>query len=76
LDHELYGNWVKMYSSDEFTAIADDCKSLMNNIATNKTAEELKRLEDIFVRTSYFEYMFWDMAENRSMWPVKNVTNV
>lgn len=76
LEHELYGNWVRMYSSDEFTAIAEDCKGLMNHVAADKSEEELKRLEDIVVRTSYFEYMFWDMAENKSMWPVKNLANV
>lgn len=70
-EHELYGNWVKMYSSDGFTKIADDCIDLINEIAKDKPEHELKKLEDIFVKTSYFEYMFWDMAENISMWPVK-----
>ncbi|HLS23368.1 MAG TPA: thiaminase II [Pseudogracilibacillus sp.] len=70
LEHELYGNWVKMYSSDGFTKIAEDCIDLINEIAKDKPEHELKKLEEIFVKTSYFEYMFWDMAENKSMWPV------
>jgi len=70
LEHELYGNWVKMYSSDGFTQIAEDCIDLINEIAQDKPEHELKKLEEIFVKTSYFEYMFWDMAENKSMWPV------
>lgn len=69
LEHELYGNWVKMYSSEGFTKIANDCIELINEIAKEKSEEELKRLEEIVVNTSRFEYMFWDMANNVSMWP-------
>ncbi|MEC1179747.1 thiaminase II [Metasolibacillus meyeri] len=73
LEHEFYGDWVKTYSSDEFTKIAEDCIGLINDIAKGKQEDELKKLEEIFVKTSYFEYMFWDMAENISMWPVKEL---
>ena len=76
LDHEWYGNWVKMYSSEGFTKIADDCIHLINEIAKGKPEHELDKLEDIFIKTSYFEYMFWDMAENISMWPVSKLANV
>jgi thiaminase/transcriptional activator TenA len=70
LEHELYGDWVKTYSSPAFTKIADDCIQLINDIAKGKPEHELKALEEIFVKTCYFEYMFWDMAENVSMWPI------
>lgn len=72
-EHEFYGNWVKMYSSEGFTEIAENCKTLINDIAKDKPEHELKKLEEIFIKTSYFEYMFWDMAENISMWPVKEL---
>ena len=76
LDHEFYGNWVKMYSSDEFTTLADKCKRLMNDYAVGKSEKELQKLEEIFVNTSKFEYMFWDMAENQSMWPTDRIEAV
>lgn len=69
LEHELYGDWVKTYSSDEFTKLANDCIELINEIAKGKSEQELKRLEDIVVKTSQYEYMFWDMAYNVEMWP-------
>lgn len=75
-DHEFYGNWVSTYSSAEFTKIADDCIDLINRIAKDKPEHELKELEEIFVKTSYFEYMFWDMAENIEMWPIPIETAV
>lgn len=67
-EHEFYGEWVKMYSSDEFTELAEDCKNLMNEIAEGKPERDLKELEDIVVKTSLYEYMFWDMAENIEEW--------
>lgn len=70
-EHEFYGHWVNMYSSDEFTELAEDCKNLLNEIATGKPERELAELEEIVVKTSMFEYMFWDMAENKEDWPVK-----
>ncbi|TRM13085.1 thiaminase II [Lentibacillus cibarius] len=71
-EHELYGNWVQMYSSEEFSKLANDCIELINEIAEGKPDHELKELEEIVVKTSYFEYMFWDMAENKSTWPIKS----
>ena len=70
LQHPLYGKWVQMYSSPEFTALAERCIALVNRLAAGKPEHELQALEDIVVKTSYFEYMFWDMADNLDMWPV------
>lgn len=70
LDHEFYGHWVEMYASDDFTEVAENCKNLMNDIAKDKPERELAVLEEIVVKTSLFEYMFWDMAENKEMWPI------
>lgn len=71
LGHEFYGHWVKMYASDEFTELAEDCKNLMNEIASGKPERDLEELEEIVVKTSLFEYMFWDMAENKEEWPIQ-----
>ncbi len=71
LEHEFYGHWVKMYASTEFTELANKCKDLMNEITSGKPEHELASLEDIVVKTSYFEYMFWDMAERKETWPIK-----
>src|SRR5690625_261869 len=70
-EHELYGNWVRMYASEGFTQIAENCITLINKLTEGKSEGELEKLEEIFIKTSYFEYMFWDMAEHISMWPVK-----
>ncbi|MFS0635450.1 thiaminase II [Mesobacillus foraminis] len=69
IDHPLYGEWIKMYSSREFGQLAQWCIELLDQHTAGKTEEELARLEEIFLNTTRFEYMFWDMAYNESMWP-------
>lgn len=69
-EHEFYGEWVKMYSSEGFGNHAQWCINLLDELTDGKPAEELAKLEDIFLNTTRFEYMFWDMSYNEAMWPV------
>ncbi|WP_044895712.1 thiaminase II [Bacillus alveayuensis] len=69
IEHKFYGEWVKMYASEEFGQLAEWLKNLMNKLAEGKTEQELKELEDIFLTTSKFEYMFWEMSYQKQMWP-------
>ncbi|MFE1630780.1 thiaminase II [Brevibacillus reuszeri] len=69
LEHELYGEWVRMYSSDEFGQLAIWLIDIMNELADGKNEQELARLEEHFLYTTKMEYMFWDMAYRKEMWP-------
>lgn len=68
-ENELYGEWIKMYSSEEFGQLAQWCIDLMDEQAEGKSEKERARLEEIFLNTTRFEYLFWDMAYNGEMWP-------
>jgi thiaminase (transcriptional activator TenA) len=69
-EHALYGEWVKMYSSDEFGSLAMWLIDLLNRLTEGKPERELAVLVDHFVTTSRFEYMFWDMVYKGEGWPV------
>lgn len=69
-EHPFYGEWIDMYSSNDFTQLSDALIAMMDEIAEGKSESELQVLEDIVVRTSYYEYMFWDMAEKQEMWSI------
>ena len=69
LDHDLYGEWVRMYSSDEFGELALWLIDIMDQLAEGKSEQELTRLEEHFLVTSRLEYLFWDMAYRRELWP-------
>lgn len=68
LEHPFYGNWVQTYSSQEFTDLAETCIQLVNRLTEGLPERKLQELEEIFLNTSRFEYQFWDMADNQSMW--------
>jgi thiaminase (transcriptional activator TenA) len=69
-DHSLYGEWVSMYSSDEFGALAMWLIDLLNELAEGKPERDLAVLEEHFMTTSRFEYLFWDMVFKGEDWPV------
>ncbi|MFO3689745.1 thiaminase II [Staphylococcus felis] len=69
-DHSFYGEWIQMYSSEEFATFKEDVMEIMNRVAEGKSESQLNELEEIVVYTSYYEYMFWDMAENLETWSV------
>ncbi|MGU5311859.1 thiaminase II, partial [Escherichia coli] len=55
--HELYGEWISMYSSEGFGTLAQWCIELMDQLAEGKPDRELAKLEEIFLNTTRFEYM-------------------
>jgi thiaminase (transcriptional activator TenA) len=70
IEHLLYGEWIKMYSSNEFGALATWLIDLLDQQADGKPERELAVLEEHFLTTSRFEYMFWDMVYRGDDWPV------
>ncbi|MGG0333967.1 thiaminase II [Priestia aryabhattai] len=69
-ENEFYREWIEMYSSEEFGELATWCINLFDSLTEDKSEAELEKLEEIFLNTTRFEYMFWDMAYNEAMWPV------
>ena len=70
LNHPLYSEWILMYSSVEFGDLTDWCIELIDRLAEGLPERELARLEERFIITSKFEYMFWDMTYRQEGWPV------
>lgn len=69
-EHPFYGDWVKMYSSDDFGALSLWLIDILDKLTEGKPERELAILEEHFLTTSRFEYMFWDMAYQGGDWPV------
>jgi thiaminase (transcriptional activator TenA) len=69
-NNEFYREWIEMYSSEEFGELATWCINLFDSLTEEKSEAELEKLEEIFLNTTRFEYMFWDMAYNEAMWPI------
>ncbi len=68
VDHR-YAKWIDMYSSPEFADLADWCRKVVDRAAAGLPEEALRRMEDAFLTSSRYEYLFWDMAWRKEWWP-------
>ncbi|MDL5361038.1 thiaminase II [Halalkalicoccus sp. NIPERK01] len=69
-DHEGYARWIEMYSSPEFTELAEWCKELMDEVAAGAGEARRERYREAFLTSARYEYLFWDAAWNGEEWPV------
>ena len=67
VDDELYGDWIKGYSSKDYSGENIALMEMLDRLTENISEERLAHLVDIFVACSRYEMMFWDMAWNRSI---------
>ena len=63
------GIGLKCIAQKNLVRTAQWCIELLDKLAEGKSESELVQLEKIFLNTTRFEYMFWDMAYNQEMWP-------
>ena len=66
----LYSQWIQMYSSAEFTALAQSCRSLADRLGNQAGAMEQEAMTETYLTSLRFEHMFWDMVYNVEGWAV------
>lgn len=69
-EHPHYAQWIRIYSSQEFRDITEWAMDLMDKLAAQSSLDELRRMEEAFITSSRYEYMFWDMAYLMEEWPI------
>ncbi len=65
-----YKEWIETYSSPEFLAGAEQLAGLLDQLTEGLPARELKPLESLFLTSSRYEYLFWEMSWSEAVWPV------
>jgi thiaminase/transcriptional activator TenA len=65
-----YAKWVRMYADAEFAALAAWCRALVDRLAAGADDATRRRMEDAFLTSSRYEYLFWEMAWHVESWPV------
>lgn len=65
-----YADWIVQYTSDEFAEAVDWLKTEMNRLAEGASAEKRRRLIDLFVLSSRYEWLFWEMCWKGEEWAV------
>ena len=67
LENNFYKTWIENYASDEFENSFEWFFETLDKLSENKTANERKKLENIFTSSVEFEYLFWDMSYKKEM---------
>jgi len=65
-----YRDWLLLYASPEFEAVQEWMRAKVDTWARVAGHEEKKRMEQSFLISSKYEWMFWEMAWNEEKWPV------
>jgi thiaminase/transcriptional activator TenA len=66
----LYADWIRMYATPEFGALATWLRALLDRLARHAALAEQDRLTRLFIDSCRYEYLFWDMAYRQETWPV------
>jgi len=68
--NSYYAEWIAAYTSREFTEGAQRLAELLDKLAEGLPAREAEHLEDLFLTSSRYEYLFWEMSWTRATWPL------
>jgi len=68
-DH-AYRDWLLTYASPEFEEVGAWLRSVLDKRVAKFDEPHLGRLQEIFLTSSRYEWMFWDMAWREEQWPV------
>ena len=59
-----------LYASPEFAEVQRWMRKKIDQWGKTAGTEEKKRMEESFLISSRYEWMFWEMAWNEEKWPV------
>jgi thiaminase/transcriptional activator TenA len=65
-----YKKWINMYASLEFGELTTWLIDLLDTLTAGKPENELEVLEDHFLVTARYEFLFWDMVYHQQDWPL------
>lgn len=65
-----YRDWLLLYASPEFAEVQKWMRKKVDAWAKEASHTEQRRMEESFLISSRYEWMFWEMAWNEEEWPV------
>lgn len=69
-DDPLYAEWIQAYCGEGFEMHVQQQLSLIDRLSTESSVRERRQVEEHFVQSSRYEYLFWEQAYRREKWPV------
>jgi len=65
-----YQAWIDTYASDEFALAVQKAIDIANTYALTASPDTLAKMEEVFIKTSQLEWMFWDSAHKQEKWKI------
>ncbi len=66
----LYQRWVQTYGGEEFSGLVRAAVAVTERACASGTDAALDRVRQRFVESARWEWVFWDAAWRRELWPV------
>jgi len=67
---KIYREWIETYASEAFWKPVREQIHLMDHLAVAASSAEKKRMTELFILSSRYEYLFWEQAYRLDSWPV------
>jgi thiaminase/transcriptional activator TenA len=65
-----YRRWIETYTGEEYRRQVDEVLTLADDVGENLGAGDEARARAYFATSARYEWMFWDAAWRREVWPV------
>lgn len=65
-----YQDWIDTYAGEEFATSVAKAIEITNKYASTASPETLALMEEVFIKTSKLEWMFWDSAYSQEKWMI------
>jgi len=59
---QRYADWIRQYASEEFAQAAEWLREELDGMSAGAPEEKIRRLREIFVISSRYEWRFWEMC--------------
>ncbi len=69
-ENNIYQEWIDTYAGEEFATSVAKAIDITNKYANRASQENLKLMEEVFIKTSKLEWMFWDSAYKQEAWRI------
>ena len=69
-DNELYVRWIEQYTDPAYGEEVQKCRELTDRLGRDASASMRGLMEQAFVTSSRYEYLFWEMCYTQERWLV------
>ena len=66
-DKQIYKDWAKVYGTESYLELVEKMKGIVDEVGKGYP---YKKLKEVFITASRYEYMFWDAVYKKEGWPI------